>query len=1406
MTKLTLAFTPRLPAYGFLAVLAVLALAVSLILGTAAGRQALLDKISQAVAAPDFSLSMRGLQLGTVWKLDYLSMSDGQGLWLEMENTSISPSLRALLSARIDLGHAAVERLRLDRLPVSAEAPDQQQADSTLPGILIRSVNVDQVHLGPDFLGQQALLSVNGSLGLDSPRSTTALNIVRLDRPGDRLELHLTHQADSQHLDLQLHLAESQGGLLHDLLDLNATEGITLTASGQGPLNNWPLTLHGRISDVAQIKATAAVTAQQGAHISVQATVQPGQSWTRLTALPERPVILDADMVWDSPRLSLTRLDLRAGADAVTATGDWSVETRSLKADIGLEVADLAWILPAEITSGRTRGQIAARLDQSGLTAETVLTLDGWILRGVPLELATARIHLHHPGTDRPWQVQGDMDLLLPSMPQDLRSWAANATASGTASTLRLDALTVAAPALILDANATFDEAWAMDSRLQFSSASILDNQPVAATLEAAFRTQPLAGPEAVNGSLALRLTETQGLPDIIGHLLGPTIQLTTGFKLADSRLTLPDIKLQSRTTATLAADLDLETQDLQARFTATLPEWRVPNLRLAKNTRIEGSLHGGLSNPDLTLTADSPEIVLADQSLRRVRMAATALSLSVAPEAKLQANARLHDQDISLSIAGKAADSALLVQHGALNLPGTRLRVSGDLDWQSLIFAGEATADSTDLGFVGQVMGLDLAGQGQVTARMDNAAGKQRVAVRAQGQGLRLAGLLAASADLAGEVSLPGPAETLNLDLSLQSVAMGKVTLDRVTGQIRPDRGAMSAVLDMRHDPSETGLTANARIAPDLSRIELWRLQGALLGQPVGLDAPLVLTNAGQETVWSQTAVLFGPTRLQTQGRIRPDSTRITARLHNLETGQLAALAAQLPQARLDAGLEITGTDQSPRILLDVTAQDLVVSAPGLDELPSMNLALRLLCNARALEVAATLTADQAAALNARLDVPVQASLFNVHIPANSPLSGHVRGLIELPLLPRLLKLDDQMLTGSSQSDFSIGGTWTDPSLQGASRVKGARYENFRTGTILENLNLDAVAKGALLELALTGTDGAGGSINGQGVFNLDQLRYATRLDLRQCRILRQDLVQATVNGTLDISGAADSGLLQGNLQLEPVTIQLPRSMPPDLAHIEIQEVNTHGSPPPPSAAGPAYPLRLDLQAVIPGRLTVKGRGLDSEWSGRLRVLGDQINPVVRGEMTLLRGRFDFLDRSFNLTRGNLLLGGENPPNPFLDVLGESQVLDTLIQIHLHGPARGFRLDLLSVPPLPQDELLAMILFGRSMSQVSPLQAVQLAQAAAELTGVYSGPGLLDAVKSRLGLQEVDVSKDEHDNTAVGVGGYLGGKYYIRTQSSVSGRDSTKVEIQLTPRISVETEIGSDSRQGGGINWQRDY
>lgn len=202
----------------------------------------------------------------------------------------------------------------------------------------------------------------------------------------------------------------------------------------------------------------------------------------------------------------------------------------------------------------------------------------------------------------------------------------------------------------------------------------------------------------------------------------------------------------------------------------------------------------------------------------------------------------------------------------------------------------------------------------------------------------------------------------------------------------------------------------------------------------------------------------------------------------------------------------------------------------------------------------------------------------------------------------------------------------------------------------------------------------------------------------------------------------------------------------------------------------------------------------------------GNQREPVVSGEMNLLRGKFEFLDRTFDLTKGTVSLSGETPPNPFLEVLGETRILENLIQVRISGPTRDFRLSLTSVPALPQDELLSMILFGRSCARYPPAGR-------ASGSGCRRNDRTWRYVAGLSGLHQIQPRTAGGGRKPGRSGQYIRGNRRLhrgqilhRTQSSVSGQDRTRIEIQITPKISVETEVGEDSRQGGGVMWKHDY
>ena len=142
-------------------------------------------------------------------------------------------------------------------------------------------------------------------------------------------------------------------------------------------------------------------------------------------------------------------------------------------------------------------------------------------------------------------------------------------------------------------------------------------------------------------------------------------------------------------------------------------------------------------------------------------------------------------------------------------------------------------------------------------------------------------------------------------------------------------------------------------------------------------------------------------------------------------------------------------------------------------------------------------------------------------------------------------------------------------------------------------------------------------------------------------------------------------------------------------------------------------------------------------------------------------------------------------------------------------GTLNSPQLILKSAPPLPSDEILSRHLFRRSVSNITPLQALQLAQAAKAMIG--GGTDLFDIMgyaKNILGVDQLAIVQSGKDEgTAISVGKHIGDNVYIQMER---GREETSgkvtVEVEVTPNITIESEAGQDLHKGIGVNWKWNY
>ena len=238
-------------------------------------------------------------------------------------------------------------------------------------------------------------------------------------------------------------------------------------------------------------------------------------------------------------------------------------------------------------------------------------------------------------------------------------------------------------------------------------------------------------------------------------------------------------------------------------------------------------------------------------------------------------------------------------------------------------------------------------------------------------------------------------------------------------------------------------------------------------------------------------------------------------------------------------------------------------------------------------------------------------------------------------------------------------------------------------------------------------------------------------------------------------------------------------------------------------SSGGASAIYPLDIEITAPGRIFIRGRGLDAELGGQLNIRGTSGNIVPAGRFELVRGRIDILQQRFDLTEGVATLEGDFEPFIRLVATTESEN-GTTINIIVEGPAGEPEVTFESSPELPQDEVLSQLIFGRDLDSNSPLQAVQLASAISTLAG--KGGGALGRFRETIGVDDLDVSTGDEGETEVRAGKRISDNVY--TDVTVSGGGGTEVNLNLdiAKGITARGGVNQEGDTSIGVFFERDY
>jgi len=927
----------------------------------------------------------------------------------------------------------------------------------------------------------------------------------------------------------------------------------------------------------------------------------------------------------------------------------------------------------------------------------------------------------------------------------------------------------------------------------------LLDLAPLAAIVK-----QRIAGTAVIKGEAAQHANVTR-------------VSVDANAKLADGAPTMLRGSTRLQLTASLN-DRSLEVQRLLLTSSSLSVSASGTADRAAANATggpIQAvHARGQLALQDLSLLAPvlagslklNARLEGAPKSLTGDLQASSTLAVRGAPGGALSASVKFRNVPSSPS-------AALQVQG---DLAGAPLQLEGSFErgpangfhllirhthWRSVHAEGDLTAaadlkrgrGTLRLG-VDQLADLDpllgtqlkgaIAGELELRSSGDQSFAQLRVDARQV-----VAGDLAASGQLSGN----GPLSALHVELALQ--------LPELHG-------------------APASLTSSGSVDLPARRVRLKDAEAKYRDQSLRLLSPATLSLADGISI-SRLRLGMQQAVLDLQGRLSPNLDA-QASLQHVDAALLNDFIPDvLASGSLNADAQVHGSLSAPVGKLTVTANGIRLANSAARDLAAVDLKATAELTGTAADVDAHLGAGRSSRLTLRGRVPLE---------TGAAVDLKLAGNLDLALANPWLEANGERATGLLKIEASIAGAATAPQIAGTVQLSNGDFRDYTQGIHLADISAHLVGANSGLRITSLTARAAPGQLSITGTIGIAEPKLPLDLHLtaKNAQPITSDILTANLNADITLKGTLRERLdVAGKVYLNRADIGIPNSLPPNVAVLDVRR---------PGQAPPTPPekrllIGLDLTLDAPRGIFVQGRGLSAELGGELHLGGTTAEPRVGGGFEMVRGQFTLGSSQLTFTNGRVSFNGaglQKRIDPTLDFTAQSTVADSTVVLHITGLADAPQFELSSTPQLPQDEILARLLFGQSASQLSALQVAQIGAALATLGGV-GGNGLnpLAKLQRSLGLDRLSITGGTNGTTTstaqsnsgatITAGRYVSNRVFVGGRQSTNGFTQVEVDVDLTKGLKLQTRLGNGTATQGttpendpgdsiGLSYQFEY
>ncbi len=718
-------------------------------------------------------------------------------------------------------------------------------------------------------------------------------------------------------------------------------------------------------------------------------------------------------------------------------------------------------------------------------------------------------------------------------------------------------------------------------------------------------------------------------------------------------------------------------------------------------------------------------------------------------------------------------------------------------LEWRSIRAKGDfilplrtrAITGSTEfhigqLADIGLLIGETLKGTLHGTAGLASEGGRSVGHLHANATGIGYAGISSQTLDIDGRIIDPFGKPDAALTLKAGGLATGGVS-GNATAQLNGPIDALRVTLasDLKNGDDSIPLVGDATLDLDSKTATLARLETTYRGEPFRLTAPAHVDFAAGLAV-DRLQLLSNQAEIRIAGRILP-TLALDLTLRNASPTLIRIFVPSLDaEGIISGGARLSGTLAAPvgTVALQATGFRMRGEASGL---PPATIIASGILQGRSMTLTARIDAGKAAHLALNGSVPLEAA-GNYAINAN--------GTVDLTVLDPVLAANGRRLRGLVTLDGRFTGNFSAPRASGTATLAKGEFADFQQGIRVTDLAAAIEAKGDSVTIRSFSGRAGRGTISGNGVIALwaDGIPLDLTVTLVNARPIATDLFTADLNANLKLTGNLRERLtLSGNARIARGEINIAESYPPEVAELDVRRSRNAPAPKPPP---PRTAIALDLVVSANNQIFVRGRGLDAQAGGTLTVKGTSNAPIVVGGFTMRRGELSLAGQTIKFTSGRISFDGQSISgsfDPALDFAAESTSGSVTAKLAITGHASAPRIALSSSPTLPQDEVLAHLLFSASVSQLNPFQLAQIAQAFAALGGIGGGFNPLGSVRRTLGLDRLAVSSATSGNGAtIEVGKNIGGNIYVGAKQDTAGGTQAIVQVDLTEHLKLQSTV----------------